>query len=109
MGLLHDLWAKEENNPLPSKKKDGYKTFFFSKEKVTGMMRYSMAQCMPMGQVEDYCRDDNPPENRTLFYPNGEPVEVVDIYTHVCPCDENLQCVDNFCAADESYENNYLY
>ncbi|GBL89498.1 hypothetical protein AVEN_87837-1 [Araneus ventricosus] len=74
-----------------------------------GMMRYSMAQCMPLGQVEDYCRDDNPPENRTLYYPNGDPVEVTDIYTHVCPCDEGLQCVDNFCAADDSYENNYLY
>ncbi|XP_042899967.1 astakine isoform X2 [Parasteatoda tepidariorum] len=76
---------------------------------VLGMMRYSMAQCMPLGQVEDYCRDDNPPENRTLYYPNGEPVEVYEIYTHVCPCDESLQCTDNFCAMDESYENNYLY
>lgn len=76
---------------------------------VLGMMRYSMPQCMPLGQVEDYCREDNAAENRTLFYPSGEPVEVYDIYTHVCPCDNALQCTDSFCALDDSYDNNYLY
>lgn len=75
------------------------------------MMRYSMAQCMPLGKVEDYCRDDTYPENRTLYYPNGESVEVKEIYLHVCPCEEGLFCEDNFCSPlnDSSYETSYLY
>lgn len=74
-------------------------------------MRYSTAQCMPLGQVDNYCREENIPENRTLYYPNGISVDVVDIYTHVCPCGDGLVCEDNFCALQEdtSYENNYLY
>ncbi|GIX99087.1 astakine [Caerostris darwini] len=76
---------------------------------VLGMLRYSTAQCMPMGREEDYCREDNLPMNRTLSYPNGEPMEVTEIYTHVCPCHNGFHCVDNFCEEEDSYEDNYLY
>uniref|UniRef100_A0A4Q8K105 U52-Liphistoxin-Lth1a_1 n=2 Tax=Liphistius TaxID=62150 RepID=A0A4Q8K105_9ARAC len=76
---------------------------------VLGMMRYSMPQCLPHGQIEDYCREDNVAENRTLFYPSGVAVDNVDVYTHVCPCDTGLQCTDNSCQPVDNYDNNYIY
>lgn len=77
---------------------------------VIGMTRYSFPRCQPLGQMGHFCRMDNEPENRTLFYPNGLMIDVVDIYTVSCPCDIGFVCRSNVCLTEDSYDdNNYLF
>lgn len=76
---------------------------------VLGMMRYSIPQCKALGRIGQFCRMNNEPQNRTLYYPNGIFIDVVDVYTSTCPCDIGLVCKNNICTTEDAYDENYLY
>lgn len=48
--------------------------------------------CFPRGGVGDICRPYNQPRNMSLWYPNGYQIDLVDIYSIICPCAEGLYC-----------------
>ncbi|XP_067133710.1 astakine-like [Centruroides vittatus] len=76
---------------------------------VLGMMRYGVPRCRALGRIGQLCRMNNEPQNTTLYYPNGVLVDVSDVYTLTCPCDIGLACKNNVCAAEDAYDDNYLY
>uniref|UniRef100_A0A224YLN4 Ixodegrin B n=1 Tax=Rhipicephalus zambeziensis TaxID=60191 RepID=A0A224YLN4_9ACAR len=66
---------------------------------VVGMQRYSVPQCLKLGQIGDTCRPYNVPENRSLWYPHNGGVlqQNRDTYTLLCPCAGGLHCTAAQC------------
>lgn len=60
---------------------------------------------MPNGNIGDWCRVENQPENKTLVYPNGQYFEFSDIYTQFCPCNEDMVCHQSKCALHSNHIN----
>ena len=63
--------------------------------------RFSVPQCLPLGRSGDYCKVGAEPANRTISYPNGETIDLTDVYTLFCPCMQDLNCVRNTCQESE--------
>lgn len=66
---------------------------------VLGMMRYSSPSCLRVGKEGDYCLGTNAPRNLTLSYPNGLTLNISEVFTLFCPCDETmaLSCRQGMC------------
>jgi hypothetical protein len=60
---------------------------------------------MPFGEIGNWCRNYNKPENKTLAFPNGEYYEFTQIYTQFCPCGRGLVCERAKCMPMSRMEN----
>ncbi|KAI1278033.1 Astakine [Halotydeus destructor] len=65
-----------------------------------GFQRYSMPSCQPRGVLGDWCFERPEPQNRTLFFPNNQPLTFTDTFHLFCPCSDGLVCVNNVCSKD---------
>lgn len=61
------------------------------------MERYSVPQCWKMGQQGDYCHADAVAEDRMIYYPNQDVVNVEGVFTLFCPCDDDYACKQGKC------------
>ncbi|XP_066994937.2 astakine [Anabrus simplex] len=60
---------------------------------VVGHTRYSYPMCQPLLKEGRSCRPrGHDPTNTTLYYPNDETVDLINIYYTFCRCEEDLTC-----------------
>ncbi|XP_042220911.1 astakine-like [Homarus americanus] len=57
-----------------------------------GMMRYSIPQCVPLGDLGSWCRINAEPVDLSLHYPNNQNINVKGGYLLMCPCRPGLVC-----------------
>ncbi|GFG29186.1 hypothetical protein Cfor_06905 [Coptotermes formosanus] len=67
---------------------------------VLGGNAYSIAGCENLLGPGNACRPNNEPINASVTYPNGDRVDLTNVYYTVCNCAQGLRCIEGICKPD---------
>jgi hypothetical protein len=70
-----------------------------------GHTRFAVPRCMSFARSGEYCRRDNDASNRTIYYPNGDKMDLTNVYTMFCPCFEGLACFQSTCQDGDAFNS----
>ena len=64
---------------------------------VAGGSQYTSASCVTLREEGAACRTNTPPMDIVLSYPNGDTVNLTNVYYIICDCAAGLTCVQGTC------------